>query len=52
MEVAVPKLLDGGSLCYRVTNVFLKDMDGDAEYHRIKTLLEKGLELEEDVAKT
>ncbi|GAB6156791.1 hypothetical protein JCM17380_55460 [Desulfosporosinus burensis] len=41
------ELLEKGSLCYRVTNVFLKGMDGDAEYYRIKTLLGQGLELEE-----
>jgi len=44
---SAPELLDKGSLCYRVTNVFLKSMDGDAEYHRIKTLVENGLKLEE-----
>lgn len=44
---SAPELLDRGSLCYRVTNIFLKGMDGDAEYYRIKSLLEKGLELEE-----
>ena len=44
---SAPELLEKGSLCYRVTNVFLESMDGDAEYNRIKTLLEKGQELEE-----
>lgn len=44
---SAPELLEKGSLCYRVTNVFLKSMDGDAEYNRIKTLLEQGQELEE-----
>jgi len=28
---SAPELLEQGSLCYRVTNVFLKSMDGDAE---------------------
>jgi len=42
-----PELLEKGSLCYRVTNVFLKSMDGDAEYHRIKNLLEQGQKLED-----
>ena len=44
---SAPELLEKGSLCYRVTNVFLKSMDGDKEYQRIKTLIERGLELEE-----
>jgi len=44
---SAPELLEQGSLCYRVTNVFLKRMDGDAEYNRIKTLLEQGQELAE-----
>jgi len=44
---SAPELLDKGSLCYRVTNVFLKNMDGDGEYQRIKTLIEQGQELEE-----
>ena len=44
---SAPELLEKGSLCYRVTNVFLKSMDGDAEYYRIKTLLEQGQELAE-----
>lgn len=49
---SAPQLLDKGSLCYRVTNVFLKSMDGDAEYNRMKTLLEQGQELaEEDLLK-
>lgn len=42
-----PELLEQGSLCYRVSNIFLKSMDGDAEYNRMKTYLEKGRELEE-----
>ena len=44
---SAPELLSKGSLCYRVTNVFLKSMDGDAEYNRIKPLIEQGQELEE-----
>jgi len=44
---SAPELLEQGSLCYRVTNIFLKSMDGDAEYNKIKTLLEKGKDLEE-----
>ena len=44
---SAPELLEKGSLCYRVNNVFLKRMDGDAEYNRIKTLLDQGAELEE-----
>lgn len=44
---SAPELLEKGSLCYRVNNVFLKSMDGDAEYYRIKTLLDQGAELEE-----
>jgi len=44
---SAPELLEQGSLCYRVTNVFLKSMDGDAEYNRIKIFLEQGQELAE-----
>ena len=35
-----------GSLSYKVTNVYLKGMDGDKEYYRIKTVLEQERELE------
>jgi len=44
---SAPELLEKGSLCYRVTNVFLKSMDGDTEYTRMMNLLERGQELEE-----
>lgn len=31
-----PDLLNKGSLTYKTTNIFLKDMDGDVEYNRLK----------------
>ncbi len=36
-----PDLLNRGSLTYKVTNVYLKDMDGDAEYNRIKNKINR-----------
>ena len=44
---SAPELLQKGSLSYRVSNVYLKGMDGDEEYNRIKTVLEQEQELEE-----
>jgi hypothetical protein len=34
-----PDLLNKGSLTYKVTNVYLKGMDGDAEYNRLRPRL-------------
>ena len=42
-----PDLLQKGSLTYRVTNVYLKTMDGDAEYDRMKAKNEGGEALDE-----
>ena len=44
---SAPDLLQKGSLTYQVTNVYLKGMDGDEEYRRIKAKLDKGETLEE-----
>jgi hypothetical protein len=30
-----PEMLDCGSILYRVTNVYMKDYDGDAEYKKL-----------------
>ena len=44
---SAPDLLQKGSLTYQVTNIYLKGMDGDEEYRRIKAKLDKGETLEE-----
>ena len=36
-----PDLLTKGSLTYKVANVYLKDMDGDAEYNRLKAKIDQ-----------
>jgi len=43
---SAPELLQKGSLSYKVANVYLKGIDGDKEYYRIKTVLEQERELE------
>ncbi|HHV16212.1 MAG TPA: hypothetical protein GXX58_06525 [Gelria sp.] len=42
-----PDLLTKGSLTYKVTNVYLKDMDGDAEYNRLKDKIDHEEPLDE-----
>ena len=44
---SAPDFLQKGSLTYQVTNVYLKGMDGDKEYDRIKAKLDQGQTLEE-----
>ncbi|KLU62353.1 hypothetical protein CEB3_c12140 [Peptococcaceae bacterium CEB3] len=44
---SAPDLLRRGSLTYQVTNVYMKGMDGDKEYQRIKSKLERGEALDE-----
>lgn len=44
---SAPNRLHKGSLTYQVTNVYLKGMNGDKEYLRIKIKLEQGEALEQ-----
>ncbi|WP_449240441.1 hypothetical protein [Desulfoscipio gibsoniae] len=43
-----PELLDCGSILYRVTNVYMKDYDGDAEYKRLQQKTEVGESLDDE----
>lgn len=43
-----PEILDGGSIFYRATNVYMKDYDGDAEYNRIHRKVTAGEPLDDE----